>query len=219
MFCSGVSCNRLSGCIDVVVVASDDAEILQYARSLDAHTVRLPPEMAEHDSPVHPVLLHAVEEVHTDLSFGGGSDDMICYLRATSPFTRAAHIREGVRMLRSAPSADSVVAVKAVTGAHPSRFKDICTESGLLVDAFPAFPGPRLPIRSETLAAFVRNGALVVTRPRVLRGGRIWGAKSIPLVMSDEESLDIDTPHDFAFAEWLFEQASSRFPSMQKEDA
>ena len=47
-----------------------------------------------------------------------------------------------IDMLENAPSADSLVAVTEVTGAHPSRFKKI-GKDGILVDAFPGFTGAR----------------------------------------------------------------------------
>ena len=206
--------------------------------------------MAGHDSPVHPVLVHALEHasrleglerfglggVVGDATDDGGEHgaadrdrdvgiegtgssssssssssttvdpgrDLVCYLRATSPFTGAANIRAAVAALVADPSADAVVAVTRVTGAHPSRFKAICPDSGRLVDAFDAFPEPLLPLRSESLGAFVRSGAVTVTRPSVLRGGSIWGTRIVPLVLGDADSLDINTELEFAFAEFMW---------------
>ena len=215
-----------SDCFDTVAVASDDEEILKFAESMGATPVAVAQHMAGDESPVHPVLLQALNQLAPaspaspevacptagmpPRSFVGDErekGDLVCYLRATSPLTRPRHIRAAVDlMLQAPPTTDSVVSVKPVTGAHPSRFKAICATSGLLRDAFPAMPEPALPVQSKGLVAYVRNGAVVVARPHVWRAGRIWGQHSMPLVMSDEESLDINTPLDLAFARFLEDQ-------------
>lgn len=52
----------------------------------------------------------------------------------------------------------------------------------------------------------LRNGpAVVVTRPEVLRSGKLYGPKTLCYEMPQERSIDIDTPFDFLMAELLLE--------------
>lgn len=194
-----------------VFVVSDDPAALDLACSSkhNAGAIEIPATMAGADSPVVPVLRHAADIIGADQ---GADLDAICYLRATSPFVRPQTVRRAIRELaesRSRPDApgdcfDSILGVVPVTGAHPSRFKRIDSSTGLLLDAFPEFPEGRVPQRSETLRAFQRNSAVTACWiETTLRGGSLWGDRAKALVMDEIESVDINTPLEFEFAEFL----------------
>ena len=48
-----------------------------------------------------------------------------------------------------------------------------------------------------------------VLRPRVLRGGAMWGERVAPMVMDQEHSLDIDTALDLELARLLLRQRAT----------
>jgi CMP-N,N'-diacetyllegionaminic acid synthase len=194
-----------------VFVVSDDPSALDLARSSahNAGAIAIPASMAGADSPVLPVLTHAADAIGAQL---GADLDAICYLRATSPFVRPQSVRRAVcellasrRRRLDAPEDcfDSVLGVVPVTGAHPSRFKRIDPGTGQLLDAFPEFPEGRVPQRSETLRAFQRNSAVTACWMETLRGGSLWGDRAKAMVMDEIESVDINTPLEFEFAEFL----------------
>ena len=187
-------------------VVSDDPKALELAQSTSGvSAIELPSHMAGSSSPILPVLLQAAELIDEREEH---NLDAICYLRATSPFVHPTSINRAVAELlasvgKSARSLDSVVGVKQVTGAHPSRFKQIDQTTGLLQDSFPDFKEGPVPQRSETLTAFQRNSAITTCWGETLRAGSLWGLRAQALLMGDVESLDINTPLEFEFAEFL----------------
>jgi N-acylneuraminate cytidylyltransferase/CMP-N,N'-diacetyllegionaminic acid synthase len=69
----------------------------------------------------------------------------------------------------------------------------------------PWIDGPAPQRRQDKPALFARNGpAIVAVKPRVvLDDGRLYGARTVGLVMSREDSLDIDDALDLKVAELL----------------
>ena len=204
---------RRADCFDATFVATDDEEIAAVARAHGAGVIELDAAQAADDSPIHPVLLTSLDAIEQRLAppqpaqgeDAGGSLAALCYLRATSPLVQPSHIRAAVGALLAAPpEADSVLAVAQLAGAHPSRFKRVDPVSGYLADAFPEhFAEAHVPCRSETLTCLQRSGAVQVLRPEALRRGSLWGPRCLPLVLPEEASIDINTPLDWDFAEFL----------------
>jgi CMP-N-acetylneuraminic acid synthetase len=64
--------------------------------------------------------------------------------------------------------------------------------------------GPQVYRRQDKPRVFARNGpAVLATRTEVLRRGSLYGDDSRPLVMTPEESLDIDSQSDIELLEYL----------------
>jgi len=108
---------RASRRLTRTVVSTDDLELAQMARTLglDVPFIR-PPELAVDDSPMLPVLLHAVRE----LAQAGFVADAVVLLQPTSPMRRAEHIDRAVELLIST-QADSVVSVVEVPHTNSNR--------------------------------------------------------------------------------------------------
>ena len=203
--------------VDDVYFATDDDGIAAAAAialgGRSDRVVRVPAALAGDDCGVLPVLLVAWERAVRDAAAEQREPpEVLCYLRATSPLVQSADVSKAVRALCAAPEADSIVAVAPLTGAHPSRFKQIDAANGMLVDAFPdAFPEGATPSRSEMLAAFGRSGAVSVLRPpTTIQSGSMWGARVLPLVCDDESSVDINTQHEWDIAEFLLARRRQR---------
>jgi len=126
--------------------------------------------------------------------------DVLVLLQPTSPFRRGDHIDAAVDLLFRS-GADSVVSVIPV----PHQF----TPSSLMQrdgeTLVPWIDGPAPQRRQDKPALFARNGpAIVAVKPRVvLDDGRLYGAQTRGLVMSREDSLDIDDALDLKVAELL----------------
>ena len=187
---------------DNICVISDDSRALDVANEMGVQAIEIPTTMADDHSPILPVLQTACE------SKTGTAADLICYLRATSPFVSPSTIQNAIKLLiesQSQSPIDSVVSVQAVTGAHPSRFKQLDINSGLLVNAFPEYKEGLQPVSSSSLNALQRNNAVTAMwRDTLMKKNSLWGERIRPMVMNNEmESLDINTPFEFAFADYL----------------
>jgi CMP-N-acetylneuraminic acid synthetase len=171
------------------VVSTEDDETAEVARSLGADVLARPPELAADDTPMQPVILHALEEL--------GAPEVLVLLQPTSPLRRAEHVDEAVELLLSS-GADSVVSVVGV----PHRYRP-----GSLM----ALDGERLVrladdhagTRQEKPLVYARNGpAVLALRPERI-GADLYGGDCRPYVMGARESLDVDEPFDLELAELL----------------
>ena len=63
----------------------------------------------------------------------------------------------------------------------------------------PFLDGPSVTRRQDKPRLFARNGpAVLAIRTRVLEAGSLYGTDTRGLVMSAEDSLDVDSPWDLA---------------------
>ena len=187
---------RTSRRLSRVIVSTDDPAIADAARALDLEVPFLrPPELAADTTPMLPVLQHAVDAI----SAAGFAADAVVLLQPTSPLRRAEHIDRAVELLESSGS-DSVVTVTEV----PHQFNPVSVMR-LDGDRLVSFlDGPQVYRRQDKPQVFARNGpAVLATRTEVLRRGSLYGDDSRPLVMTPEESLDIDNESDLELLEYL----------------
>ena len=176
------------------VVSTDDDRIADCARSLGLEVPFIrPASLAADDAPMLPVLQHAITAMRT----GGFDADIVVLLQPTSPLRRGEHIDAAVVWLQRVRG-DSVVSVVAV----PHQFSPTSVmrvEDGLLK---PFLDGPSATRRQDKPQLFARNGpAVLAVHTRVIEGGSLYGDESWPLLMTAEDSLDIDTPWDLRLAE------------------
>jgi CMP-N-acetylneuraminic acid synthetase len=179
--------------IDRVILSTDDERVAEVGRAcgLDVPWLR-PKEHAADDSPMIPVLLHALDWFDKVMSV-----EVVVLLQPTSPLRTADDIDGAVGLMRSS-GADSVVTVMAVPNA--------CNPAKLMLRDESDVVAP-LPASQAKIGRMVlRNGpAVVVTRPEVLRSGNLYGPKTLCYEMPQERSIDIDTPFDFLMAELLLD--------------
>lgn len=176
------------------LTSTDDDEIAAIAQAYGSAVLRRPPELAADDTPMLPVILHA-------LDYWGESPDYFVLLQPTTPQRTAADIDAAVQLLHET-GADSVVSVYQVEDHHPTRMYVL--ENGRLL---PYAPEPPNRLRQELTAVYHRNGAIYACRPPLLRHHHtLIGPDTRPYLMPRARSLNIDDETDFAFAQFLFSQ-------------
>ena len=82
----------------------------------------------------------------------------------------------------------------------------MCLEGVVLV---PFLPGEATLLRRQDKpCVYARNGpaVLVCTYETVMRQNKLYGEKTLPLLMEPEESVDVDTDFDLVLVEWLLER-------------
>lgn len=180
-----------------VVVTTDDPEIAAVSRRLGAEVPFLrPSELAADTTPTLPVVAHLLR---TLAQTEGYVPDLLVLLQPTSPLRTAASIDAGIQLLLES-GADSVLGV--CENEHPPQWFKTIGPDGYLTD-FMESASPCLR-RQDCPTVYRINGALYVTRPAlILEEGRLLGERTLPLVMSHAESIDIDTELDFIVAEAL----------------
>jgi CMP-N-acetylneuraminic acid synthetase len=193
-----IDAGRASRTLTRLVVSTDDGEIAAVARNLGADVPFLrPAALAADDTPMVPVLANLLRTLQDREQFEA---DILVLLQPTSPFRRADHIDTAVTLLTTS-GAESVVSVVPVP--HQFTPASLMELRGDLLA--PWIDGHAAVRRQDKGTLFARNGpAIVAVKPRlILEEGRLYGAQTRGLVMSREDSLDIDDALDLKLAELL----------------
>ena len=187
---------RASRRLERVILSTDDPAIAEAGRTLGLEVPFLrPASLAADDTPMIPVLRHAVSEMRAR----GFAADAVVLLQPTSPLRRAAHIDAAVDLLEQS-GADTVVSVVDV----PHQFSPASVMR--LVDGRlqPLLDGPVVTRRQDKLRVYARNGpAVLATRVAMLDRESLYDGDCRPLVMDAAESIDIDGPWDLELLEFL----------------
>ena len=185
------------------ILSTDDDAIAEagLACGLEVPFMRLP-ALAGDETPMIDVLRHAVARLEEAEAY---RPDILVLLQPTSPLRRAEHIDAAVDLLMST-GADSVVSVVEV----PHQFNPVSVmrmESGRLV---PYGEGPPAPRRQDKPRVYGRNGpAVLALRTACLEEhGRLYGPDTRPLIMTAEDSIDIDSPWEIALVSWMLARRS-----------
>jgi CMP-N,N'-diacetyllegionaminic acid synthase len=177
-----------------VIVSTDDPTIASAARALGLEVPFLrPASMAADDTPMLPVVQHALAAMR-DIGFAA---DAVVLLQPTSPLRRAEHIDAGIDLFERS-GADAVVSVVEVP--HQFNPVSVLRLNGDRLESF--LDTPSVTRRQDKPRLFARNGpAVLVVRASVVEGGSLYGDDCRALVMSAEDSLDVDTPWDASLVE------------------
>jgi CMP-N-acetylneuraminic acid synthetase len=184
-----------SGICDRVVLSTEDAEIAEVGKAcgLDVPFMR-PAELATDESPMLPVLQHALGELARE----SWIPDIVLILQPTSPLRTPDHIRDAVEQLIDA-AADSVVTVVELP-RHLSPDYVMRIVDGRL-RPFLA-DGLGITRRQDARPAFVRDGTVYACwRETIERFGNIYGNDCRPLLVDPHASLSIDSMDDWHEAE------------------
>ena len=188
-----------------IVVSTDDAEIADIARCAGVEVpFTRPAELSGDTVPTVPVLEHAVKFIEEQDRVGM---DWVCLLQPTDPLRTVEDLEESLR-LALAGGCDSVISVVQVFAVHPILMKRI--ENGRLLPFCVDEPeGTRR--QDYQPAAYMRNGAIYVTRRDVLmQRHSIWGDVIRPYVMPPERSVSVDSELDLKMLEIVMNEQDWR---------
>ncbi len=178
-----------------VVVSTDDVEIAEVAKRFGAWVpFRRSAELAADEAPTLGVVQHALAA----LAELGERFDAVCLLQPTNPLRLPEDV-DGACKLLAGSDASAVVSVERVPHAYHPYWAYLTDEEGVLRLAV---SGPVVPRRQELPTAWVREGAVYVTRTSVvLEEGSLYGSRVLAYRMPSDRSGNIDTPEDLAYLE------------------
>lgn len=180
--------------IDSVYVSSDDQAILRHAQTIGATGIVRPDEFASDTASAIEVVNHFIGMLPNALL---QEDPYIVYLQPTSPFRTTRHIDEALEQMLAAKARSLV----SVTEMEKSPFKMFTLDAkGCLQSLFDEkLSNAR---RQDLPAVFAPNGAIYVFRVSEFKArGGFPSNGSLPFIMNQEDSLDIDTEDDIRRAE------------------
>ena len=183
-----------SACVDQVVVSTDDPEIAQVARACGAEVPFLrPAELASDTAPGIAPVLHALEQLPQV------SDVLL--LQPTSPLRTSADI-EAIVALRQQAGRESAVSLTR-SSKHPAWMYSLSQDQRME----PLLQLDGAHCRQQLPPVYVLNGVLyLATRAFLLREQAFIAPDTVGYVMPAERSVDIDSPLDWQWAEFLMEQ-------------
>lgn len=192
---------RESRRLGAFLVSTDSEAIARHVRAQGVVIPELrPAQMAEDRSPVVDALRHAL----TSFERGGGRKvDAVVLLQPTSPLRTSADIDRAIEIFERT-GADTVTAVRAARD-HPHW-----AWRGSAEEITPFFSLAEMAMdRQDLPVAYAANGAAYVIKRELVLAGKIYGERVAPCVMDELHSVDVDTPLDLAWAEFLLQRGST----------
>lgn len=201
-FCSkpmiawSIEAAKASGCFDQIIVSTDDPEIADTARAWGATVPFIrPAELSDDYTGTLPVIRHAVEWL-------GQHEDPVeyaCCIYATAPFVSAEDLRTGLALIRQA---NCSYAFSVTSYAFPIQRAVRITGQGRLAMFQPEHFGTRSQDLEE---AWHDAGQFYWGTVQAWQEEQpLFSERSAPVKLPRHRVQDIDTPEDWARAEWLF---------------
>lgn len=186
--------------INRIVVSTDSEKIANIARKYGADVPFLrPKEISQADSTEMQFFEHALNWFS---KYENYEPDLIVLLYPTSPFRKPESIDKAIEEMMKHPEADSLRSVK-LCSEHP--YKMWVIEDGYL-KPFIKGKDPNIHTLSYHLlpTVYIQNASIYITKIATIRNKKSpTGDIIVPFIMDEIESIDINNPIDFKFAELL----------------
>ena len=180
--------------IDRVIVSTEDDEIADIARTFSAEVPFMrPKELAEdHSLGIEPVI-HALENLSNIKN--------VLLMQPTSPLRRTCDI-DGIFKLRSKLNAESAVSV-----SKAKKNIDLYFNMDAKNRIYSFSSNLKLSPRQEYKDTYNLNGSLYLSSKESIINNRSFiTSDTVGYIMSEEYSIDIDTPLDWEIGEFLMKK-------------
>jgi len=176
------------------VLTTEDAEIAAVGRAHGLETPFLrPADLASDTASMVDVVEHAVGWMERE---GGFAPSTIMLLQPTCPFRKPERIQQALDLL-VLPGTEGVIGVKGI-----DRSLSVMYQEGPDGALAPLAPWDERTRRQDVRPLLTPNGTLyLTTRESLVRHRRLFPPRLRGLVTGHIESIDIDTPEDWALAE------------------
>ncbi|MCI7189905.1 MAG: pseudaminic acid cytidylyltransferase [Lachnospiraceae bacterium] len=191
ILCYSIEAAFASQAFDEVMVSTDDAEIAEIARSAGASVPFFrSAEMSGDYASTDDVIMEVLKEYEKR----GFFFEAFCCIYPTAPFLTGKRLKDAMDLLETA---DSVMPV--VPFSYPPQRGLIVNEQGFVERQFPEYA----TARSQDLPKIYHDcGQFYACRTApFMKAGTTDVEKLVPLVLSEMEVQDIDTPEDWEIAE------------------
>lgn len=180
--------------INETYVTSEDNEIIQISRKSGANIIYRPLELAQDDSSSVDVILHSLNY----LEINNKLPDFFVLLQPTSPLRTSKDIDNAINLFIN-NDCDALVSVCELE--HNALLNLTIKNNFLESNCDEKF----LNIRRQELPTFYSpNGAIYIIKTKVIQKEKtFFPKKTIPYIMPQERSVDLDTEFDFKLAEFL----------------
>lgn len=181
---------------DEVMVSTDDEEIAEIARKFGAKVPFLRSEATAND---FATTADVMNEVLDRYKQQGQEFDVICCIYATAPFVTPDKIQQASKLLREGEF-DSAFTCTAFS--YPVLRGLVVDDKGRIAMKWPEYRNSR----SQDLPKFYHDAGqfYFATTEAFRKANGFWGENTAPIIISELEVQDLDTPTDWALAEMKF---------------
>lgn len=182
-----------SGMFDEVMVSTDDEEIARISQTFGA---KIPFLRSADTAGDYASTDDVIAEVLAAYEQQGHRFDRFCCIYPTAPFVTAERLRQAMELL------DTVESVMPVVPFSYPPQRGLILENGLIRRKYPEF----LTARSQDLEKMYHDcGQFYACRTDAFLRGNTTDVEDLaPLILSELEVQDIDTPEDWEIAELKF---------------
>jgi CMP-N,N'-diacetyllegionaminic acid synthase len=188
---------KLCQYIDRVLVSTDNQEMYDIAQRYAAAAPALrPAELATDNAKTVDVILNLIKMAAIDAGW-------VLLLQVTSPLRTLGDLNEFCRAFdRAEPSTEAIVSLAQHDSPHPDKIQRI--ENGMVV----SYLGKESMVARQFLPrVYSLNGAFYLTHTETLIDRRTFmPAHTIPFIMPEERSLNLDGKLDLFLLEALVEK-------------
>lgn len=198
-----------------VIVSTDSNEIADVAKTYGAPVpFTRPAELAKDDTPLWPVLQHALAEMEKK---NAKQYEMLLLLDPTTPCRRPQYVADCFKRLKADPKADGVIGVSK-PDFNPV-WHSVVDKGGYMTDLIPE--GAEISRRQDAPPIFRINGSIYLWRSEFMRAhGPNWRKDSRHLMIEtpDFASISIDTLEEFERAELFVKNGLYKLPWLEKDE-
>ncbi len=197
-----IECALACSFLDKVIVSTDDPEIAEISKEWGAEVpFKRPPELARDNTPMLPVMQHAIETAETVYK---ETVDILILLDPTSPLRMVKDIEQALSIFNKDKICLAVVSGKE---AHRSPYFNMVH----LVDDFVQILIPsdkNIGCRQDCPPLFDLDTTVwIYSREAIMDTGKRIPPYTRLLVVPEERSIHIDTELDFKIVEFLMRES------------
>lgn len=184
--------------IDEICLSTDSVKIQNISKSFGLDSFFLRPKILSTDNALtKDVVLHALKQSE---KFYKKKFDYIILLQPTCPLRKSFHIDDAIiKIIKN--KQNSLISICDVEGYHPNRMKIV---KGNLLYNYTKNKAEDMRPRQKLPKVYIRNGAIYISKVNFFKKKRVLtDSKSVPYLMGNTESINIDGPIDLELAKAL----------------
>ena len=183
-----------------VIVSTEDSEIEKISKKFHAQVLKRPKKLSTDNTPTNSVIINVIKQLETkgDIEF-----DAIVLLQPTSPLRTVNDIDNSIKIF-SKNKCDSVMSVTKVH--HPPHWTYSINKKGTLTKFLKS--KTRVFRRQDSPILYQLNGAILIATKEFFLKKKEIGHNTIPYIMPQERSIDIDNFYDLKIASLILKNKS-----------
>ncbi len=187
-----------------IIVSTDDNEIAEVSKRYGAEVPFIRPDyLASDTASSMDVVSHAIEWIdNNDMQ----KYDYVCMLEPSSPFMSYRQMDEALDMMIER-DADTMLGMKLVDVS--SVFIHPLDNNGHLSNHYNAIRNMKSVRRQDQVPEYTMNGCIYVAKYEYFKNNKSFhSVNSVPYIMPEEFSIEIDSPLNLLFARFLAENGA-----------